>query len=364
MKLITVLGARPQFIKASPVSRALKNTAVIEEILVHTGQHFDDNMSAIFFQEMEIPEPKYFLNINGLGHGAMTGQMLEAIEKILIQEKPDLVMVYGDTNSTLAGALAACKLHIPVAHIESGLRSHNLLMPEEYNRMLTDRIASLLFVPTNSGLENLKAEGFSNFKCEIILNGDVMLDAALYFSKKSELASTSVHDLIQNTPEFVLATIHRQENTDNLITLGNIINALNDINKSVAVILPLHPRTRKVLEKNHIRVDFKIIDPVGYIDMLQLIVKSGLVITDSGGLQKEAFFMNKYCLTIRTETEWIELVDRGYNFICGSDKNTIIAHFEKWFGAEIKDAPPLYGNGNSSEIIAQNILSFLQNVKI
>lgn len=364
MKVITVLGARPQFIKASPVSRALKNTTVIEEILVHTGQHFDDNMSAIFFQEMEIPEPKYFLNINGLGHGAMTGQMLEAIEKILLQEKPDLVMVYGDTNSTLAGALAACKLHIPVAHIESGLRSHNLLMPEEYNRMLTDRIASLLFVPTNSGLENLKAEGFSNFKCEIILNGDVMLDAARYFSKKPELVSARVQELIQNTPEFVLATIHRQENTDNLTALRNIIDALNEINKQTAVVLPLHPRTRKVLEKNEISVDFIIIEPVGYVDMLQLIVKSGLVITDSGGLQKEAFFMNKYCLTIRTETEWIELVEKGYNFICGSDKQAILTHFEKWFGAEIKDAPPLYGNGNSSEIIAQNILSYLRNEKI
>jgi UDP-GlcNAc3NAcA epimerase len=321
-------------------------------------------MSAIFFHEMKIPMPKYSLNINGLGHGAMTGQMLEAIEKILLEEKPDLVLVYGDTNSTLAGALAACKLHIPVAHIESGLRSHNLLMPEEYNRMLTDRIASLLFVPTNSGIENLKKEGFDNFQCEIILNGDVMLDAALYFSGKPELVSAPVQKLLKDTPEFVLTTIHRQENTDNLLALRNIIEALNEINKQKAVVLPLHPRTRKVMEKNDIRVDFKTIEPVGYIDMLQLILKSGLVITDSGGLQKEAFFMKKYCLTIRTETEWIELVEKGYNFICGSNKSHIIRNFEKWFGAEISNAPPLYGNGNSSEIIAQNILRYLQNEKI
>jgi len=331
---------------------------------VLAGQHFDDNMSAIFFEEMEIPAPKYFLNINGLGHGAMTGQMLEAIEKILIEEKPDLVMVYGDTNSTLAGALAACKLRIPVAHIESGLRSHNLLMPEEYNRMLTDRIASLLFVPTQSGIQNLQAEGFPNFNCEIFLIGDGMLDAALYFSKKPELVSEGVRLLIENTREYVLATIHRQENTDDLTALHNIIEALNEINLQKPVVLPLHPRTRKVLYQNKIRVDFKLIDPVGYIDMLQLIGKSGLVITDSGGLQKEAFFMNKYCLTIRTETEWVELVNQGYNFICGSDKVLIVEHFVKLFGRAIEDAPPLYGQGNSSEIIAEHIISYLRNEKI
>lgn len=363
MKIITILGARPQFIKASPVSKAIRNTGVIEEIIVHTGQHFDDNMSTVFFQEMGIPEPKYFLNINGLGHGAMTGQMIEAIEKILLNEKPNLVLIYGDTNSTLAGAIAACKLHIHVAHIESGLRSHNLLMPEEYNRILTDRISSLLFVPTKIGIQNLNLEGFSNFKCEIILNGDVMLDAALDFSQKTELVSNYIQDFTSGNPEYVLATIHRQENIENLDSLSRIIESLNEINNHKIVVVPLHPRTRKVLKKNNIKVEFKVFDPIGYIDMLHLILKSGLVITDSGGLQKEAFFMNKYCITIRNETEWIELVENGYNFICGSDKKKIVAHFEKWFGAQITGAPLFYGSGNSSEIIAQNILRFLQNEK-
>jgi UDP-GlcNAc3NAcA epimerase len=364
IRIVTVLGARPQFIKAGSVSRELARFSEISEIIVHTGQHYDSKMSDIFFHELEIPKPKYFLNINGLGHGAMTGQMLEAIEKILVDEKPDLVLVYGDTNSTLAGALAACKLHIPVAHIESGLRSHNLFMPEEYNRILTDRIASLLFVPTDRGIKNLMDEGFSNFNCNIILNGDVLLDSALFFSRKTELVSEPIQELFEHTPEFVLATIHRQENTNNVPALRSICQALNEINETKAVVLPLHPRTRKVLENNDIKVDFRTIEPVGYIDMLHLIVKCGLVITDSGGLQKEAYFMNKYCLTIRTETEWTELVENGYNFICGSDQNLIIKNFIKLFGAEIIDALPLYGNGNSSEIIVQNILSYFHNKRM
>ncbi len=363
MKIITVIGARPQFIKASPVSRALLKISGIEEVIVHTGQHYDANMSEIFFQEMDIPVPRYFLNINSLGHGAMTGQMLEGIERILIKEQPDMVLVYGDTNSTLAGALAACKLHIPVAHIESGLRSHNLLMPEEYNRVITDRISSLLFVPTNLGIQNLVTEGFNNFPCKVIQSGDVMLDAALYYSEKANLVGDPVKQIVNKSPQYCLATIHRQENTNDHHTMSKLIRCLNDIHKDVPIILPMHPRTKKIIANLALKVDFCIIDPVGYIDMLYLVKNSGLVITDSGGLQKESYFMNKYCLTIRTETEWTELVDNGFNFICGSDETTIKQYFQAYFGKEIDDPIQFYGHGDSSRIIAENILMYLRNGK-
>ncbi|MDP4663234.1 MAG: UDP-N-acetylglucosamine 2-epimerase (non-hydrolyzing), partial [Salibacteraceae bacterium] len=307
MKILTIVGARPQFIKAAALSRELKSRAGVEEILVHTGQHFDKNMSDVFFDEMNIPKPKYNLEINSLGHGAMTGRMLEGIEKLLLDEKPNMLLVYGDTNSTIAGALAAKKIHVPVGHVEAGLRSFNMRMPEEVNRILTDRISDHLFCPTDTAINNLKNEGFNDFDCKIHRSGDVMQDAALYYAQFSEEKSDVLAKL-GNPKNFVLTTIHRAENTDDPIRLTSIISALNEINKSQQVICPLHPRTRKILENLPEKPAFSIIDPVGYFDMIELLKHASLVMTDSGGLQKEAFFFQNACITMRDQTEWTELV--------------------------------------------------------
>jgi len=357
MKILTIVGARPQFIKAAALSRVLKSFPQIEEIIVHTGQHFDEKMSDVFFEEMEIPKPKYNLNINGLSHGAMTGQMLERIEKTIIEEKPDALVVYGDTNSTLAGSLAAIKLHIPVVHVEAGLRSFNMQMPEEINRILTDRISSLLCCPTETAIANLKKEGFDNFNCKIVKTGDLMEDAAMYYanvaSAKSDLLAT--HNLVPNN--YVLGTMHRAENTDNPENLKNIVKALDTINLIMPVIIPLHPRTKKMIDNLNIQVGFKIIDPVGYFDMLNLIQNSNLVVTDSGGLQKEAFFFRKFCITTREQTEWVELVENGYNFIAGTDDLKIVKLFK---GLKTKEFPKplnLYGNGNAANEICKAILN-------
>ena len=317
-KIITVLGARPQFIKAATVSRAIADKKEhLREIIIHTGQHFDKEMSEIFFQEMDIPAPHYRLNINGLGHGAMTGQMMEKIEEILISEKPDFVLVYGDTNSTLAGALAASKLHINVVHVEAGLRSFNMKMPEEINRILTDRISNFLFCPTETAIKNLKNEGFDNFSAKIHNVGDVMYDAVNYYQTK-----TSPNPLFDF--EYVLCTVHRAENTDDSERLTSIVTALNEINTEIPVIMPLHPRTRNLLINLGIKIEFKTIDPVGYFDMLNLLKYSTIVMTDSGGLQKEAYLFNKYCITLRDETEWVELVDSKVNFLVGAEIDTIM----------------------------------------
>jgi len=252
MKITSIIGARPQFIKAAMVSKALARHAKFKEVIIHTGQHFASNMSDIFFDEMQIPAADYNLNINGLNHGAMTGQMLEGIEKILLHERPDFVLVYGDTNSTLAGALAAKKLHIKVAHIEAGLRSFNMQMPEEINRILTDRLSDILFCPTDKALENLNNEGFKNLTCRVIKNGDVMLDAALYYASLSTDKSNIIKQL--NLNQFVLTTIHRAENTDNINNLCEIIAALNEINKQIKVLLPLHPRTKAIINNMKIKI--------------------------------------------------------------------------------------------------------------
>jgi len=246
-KIVTIIGARPQFIKAAAVSRVIRNQSGMQEIIVHTGQHFDENMSAVFFQEMDIPEPDYHLEINSLSHGAMTGRMLEKIEEVLIAEKPGLVMVYGDTNSTLAGALAARKLNICVAHVEAGLRSFNMRMPEEINRIMADRISDLLFCPTENAVHNLHQEGYHNFRCHIHLVGDVMYDAALYYGAMSAQRSDILKRLNLTRDKFVLCTIHRQENTDNLENLRSIVDALNTLHRKIQVIVPLHPRTQKIL---------------------------------------------------------------------------------------------------------------------
>jgi UDP-GlcNAc3NAcA epimerase len=351
-RIITVIGARPQFIKAAAVSRAIRKAGGIQEIVVHTGQHFDDNMSSVFFREMDISEPDYQLEINSLTHGAMTGRMIEKIEQVLITEKPDLVMVYGDTNSTLAGALAAKKLNIPVAHVEAGLRSFNMKMPEEVNRILTDRISDILFCPTENAVKNLHQEGFKGYDCQIHQVGDVMYDAALYYGAMSSQRSDILNTLNLNPDHYILCTIHRQENTDNLENLKSIIMALNDINHEIPIVLPLHPRTRKILELNNINLAFEPIDPVGYFDIVELMKHSNMVITDSGGMQKEAYFFKRYCITPRNETEWIELVDNGYNYLSGADHLKIMTLYNNIIAKNtIKESGFLYGNGDASERI-------------
>lgn len=350
-KILTIVGARPQFIKAAALSRQLKKMD-IEEVLVHTGQHFDENMAEIFFSQMEIPAPKYNLGINSLSHGAMTGRMLEEIEKVLLIEKPSGVVVFGDTNSTLAGALAASKLHIPVAHIEAGLRSFNMKMPEEINRILTDRISNYLFCPTEAAIKNLKNEGFENFEINIINSGDVMYDVALYYSRFSGEWSTIINDLGLIKRPFLLTTLHRQENTDDLVRLNSIISALNTLSSDYKIVLPIHPRTRKILQNENIKLNFEPIGPVGYFDMIELLKHCKMVITDSGGVQKEAFFFGKHCLIARDETEWTELVDLKYNFIVGAGTNKIVNTVGEVAKASVKFDVKPYGDGNAAEKIA------------
>jgi UDP-GlcNAc3NAcA epimerase len=351
-KILTILGARPQLIKAASVSRAIKNSGMKEKI-IHTGQHFDKNMSDIFIKEMGIPKPDYNLEINSLKHGAMTGRMIEKIEEVLLIENPDIVTVYGDTNSTLAGALASKKLHITLAHIEAGLRSYNMKMPEEINRIVTDRLSDILFCPTEVALKNLISEGFKNFNSKIYNVGDVMYDAALHYSRISQDKSSIISDLKLNNRNFILCTIHREENTDNVENLKSIIFALNSINKETLIVLPLHPRTRNVLNKNNIKFDFDPIEPVGYFDIIELLKHCKLVITDSGGMQKEAYFFSKYCITLREETEWTELVESKVNFLAGSDKNNILASYSKIPERKENFNYKLYGDGKSAEKIVQ-----------
>ncbi|HEX8061275.1 MAG TPA: UDP-N-acetylglucosamine 2-epimerase (non-hydrolyzing) [Cyclobacteriaceae bacterium] len=348
MKILTVIGARPQFIKAAAVSRALAK-AGIQEIVVHTGQHYDHNMSDVFFQEMEIRKPDFNLAVNDLGHGAMTGRMLEKIEQILLNEKPDYVLVYGDTNSTLAGALAAVKLHIPVAHVEAGLRSFNMKMPEEVNRIVTDRISNILFCPTQAGIDNLKKEGIG---AEIMNVGDVMLDTLLFYKEKASQRRPVVKE-----KEFVLATIHRAENTNDPKRLTSICNAINEINKNIPVVLPLHPRTKAYLNGNAIELNAIITEPLGYFDMLNLLSSCKLVMTDSGGLQKEAYFCGKFCVTLREQTEWVELVNEKANVLAGSSTTSIVNAVLSNLNRKIKFNPSLYGNGHASELISQYLLS-------
>jgi UDP-GlcNAc3NAcA epimerase len=356
LKILTIIGARPQFIKAATVSRELKKTP-IQEVIVHTGQHFDPNMSQVFFDEMEIPAPNYNLEINNLNHAAMTGRMMEKIEEVLVKEKPNCVLVYGDTNSTLAGALTAAKLHVPVAHVEAGLRSFDMQMPEEINRILTDRISKLLFCPTIVSVLNLEKEGFKNFDCEIVECGDVMYDAVLYYKDKAKLQSTIVAKLNLKSRDFILVTIHRAENTNDPSRLRSIADALNELSKTATIVLPLHPRTKAYLQSQQITINAKIIEPVGYFDMLALLMQCKLVMTDSGGLQKEAYFFGKYCLTLRDQTEWVELVTEGANSIVGADKQTILDAYKANKNKTLKLNPLMYGKGNAAQRIVEKIQS-------
>jgi UDP-GlcNAc3NAcA epimerase len=351
-KILTIVGARPQFVKASALSRALLAEG-IPEVLVHTGQHFDENMANIFFREMEIPEPQYNLGINSLSHGAMTGRMLEEIEKVITKEKPEVVVVYGDTNSTLAGALAAVKLHIPVAHVEAGLRSFNMKMPEEINRVLTDRISKFLFCPTSTAVDNLKSEGFDHLPAEIVQCGDVMYDVAMHYSRISAEKSTVINRMDLRNQPFVLVTLHRQENTDDLSRLQEILEALNHLSGTYRIVLPLHPRTRKIIAGKGLSLAFEPVDPVGYFDMIELLKGCSFVITDSGGLQKEAFFFGKHCLVTRDETEWTELVEAGYNFLTGADRDRILETSRNLFTSPVSFDSRPYGQGDAARQIAR-----------
>lgn len=357
-KIVTVLGARPQFVKAAVLSRVIKAHGAIDEVLVHTGQHYDLNMSSVFFEEMQIPTPKYNLDINGLSHGAMTGQMLEKVEEILITEQPQAVVIYGDTNSTLAGALAARKLGIKVVHIEAGLRSFNMAMPEEVNRILTDRISDLLCCPTQTALDNLKLEGFDGFDTKVVLSGDIMKDSLEFYSAISEEKSTLVSDLNLPENDFVLATIHRQENTDDIEKLKNIFDAFERMHSDKMVVMPLHPRTKAILEKNNLNYAIKFIEPVGYFDMLQLLKHCYLVVTDSGGLQKEAFFSGKRCLIAREETEWKELVTHNFAEIVGSNTAQMVKAFQNNSNWNLDFSMPLFGN-EVGENIYNEIAKFI-----
>ncbi len=341
MKLVTVIGARPQFIKAAPVSRVLRES--IDEIYLHTGQHYDYEMSEVFFQELELPEPDINLGIQAASHGEQTGKMLSGIEKVLLDHQPDAVLVYGDTNSTLAGALAAVKLHIPVFHVEAGLRSFNNSMPEEINRILTDRVSDLLFCPTATAVKNLEGEGI---KTGVHLTGDVMYDAAIFNAEVAESRSDIVERLDIDVGNYFLATVHRPANTDQKQNLESIFEAFRSLEREV--ILPLHPRTRKALSSLAVPIpkNVQIIDPIGYLDMLILEKNALAIITDSGGIQKEAYIFGVPCITLREDTEWWETVDAGWNTLVGANSEQIINAVNK--SKPTGDRPDLFGDGNAA----------------
>ena len=352
IKIVTILGARPQFIKASAVSNVLSQHSNIQEIIIHTGQHFDRNMSQLFFEEMHLPVPAYPLDIHGLPHGALTGRMMEGIESVLMSERPDRVLVYGDTDSTLAGALAAKKLHIPVAHVEAGLRSFNEAMPEEINRIVTDRISDLLFCPSETAVSHLHDEGRLSANARIVMCGDVMKDAAIRFSPLMKAPAAPLPD------RYILCTFHRAENIDNPLTLKSLLSALEQVCKSIPMVCPLHPHTRKSMaDIGYAATESPIqfIEPVGYLEMLYLLSHSALVMTDSGGLQKEAYYMEKFCVTLRNETEWTELVDHGYNRLAGTDPANILQSVQFFLNRPPVFPTQLYGDGHAAEIIAETV---------
>lgn len=349
MKILTVVGARPQFIKAAPVSKALRN-AGHHEYLVHTGQHYDHAMSQIFFDELGIPQPDINLGVGSGSHGRQTGEMLMRLEEVIQEQKPDWVLVYGDTNSTLAGALAAVKLHVPVAHVEAGLRSFNREMPEEHNRVLTDHCADLLFCPTQTAVDNLAREGITQ---GVHLVGDTMYDAVLQFGELARQRSRILERLELTPKHYLLATVHRPYNTDNRENLCSILSAFVECGETV--IFPVHPRTRAriveagVMEMLNDAQQVRLIEPVGYLDMLMLEQHARLILTDSGGMQKEAYFFAVPCVTLRPETEWVETVAAGWNVLTGANATSILSQIREFSGS--CSSEPHWGHGDASSLI-------------
>ncbi len=377
IKLLTIIGARPQIIKAAAISRAIKNKFPdkIQEVIVHTGQHYDNNMSQIFFDELDIPHPNYNLNVGSGLHGKQTAVMIEGIEEILLKEKPKCIILYGDTNSTLAGAVAASKIHVPIVHIEAGLRSFNKSMPEEINRIICDNVSTLLFSPTKSGIKNLVKEGFklkntgpySINNPKVYHSGDIMYDNSLFFSSLTERSVSIIKDNGLENEKYVLATIHRNNNTDDPKRLNSLFRAINKISveNKINVILPLHPRTAKLLAKNlsselysTVKTNklIKIIKPVSFLEMIALEKNAFLIMTDSGGVQKEAFFFKKPCIILRPETEWVELVNSGSAIIADTNEEHILKAFNQFKKAKKLKFPEIFGDGNAAEFICAEIL--------
>jgi UDP-GlcNAc3NAcA epimerase len=371
LKIATIVGARPQFIKAAAVSRAIATHNVgqtsrsvppasadrpIEDVIIHTGQHYDANMSQVFFEELAIPEPRYNLGIGSLSHAVQTGRMLQAIEPLLVNEKPDWVLVYGDTNSTLAGALAARKLNLNVAHVEAGLRSFNRRMPEEINRVLADRISDLLFCPTDAAVENLQREGVTRGVEQV---GDVMFDASLFSRERARRSSRILETMRLAPRSFVLATVHRAENTDDPARLGGICDGLARVAGRWRVVLALHPRTRRFLAEHGMNArlgNVEVIDPVPYLDMIRLEESARAICTDSGGVQKEAFFYRVPCVTLRDETEWVETVAAGWNTLVSADAAAILRAVEAADRTPPKSNALFYGDGNAAGRIVEILL--------
>lgn len=362
LKIVNLIGARPQFIKAAMLSRELRKSTGVKEVVLHTGQHFDRALSADILDELGFPEVDHHLGINQLSHGAMTGRMLEAIEKVLQSERPDLVVVYGDTNSTLAGALAARKMHIKVAHVEAGMRSFNMNMPEEVNRVMTDRISDYLFCSTSVSVKHLMDEGYGRLKCQVVETGDIMFDAYRHFLPAAQVRSNVMSKI--SVRDFALCTIHRESNTDDHTRLASILKAIDRIHEDIPVVMPLHPRTKKRMDEAGLSSKASILPPASYLDMLQLLQHASIVLTDSGGLQKEAYFASKPCLTLRYETEWTELVDRGYNKLVGTDPDWILNNFRWMMDNSPEFEQGIYGDGKAATRMASILLNVHNPVNI
>lgn len=380
IKLLTVIGARPQIIKAAAISRAVKNHFAnqIEETILHTGQHYDSNMSQVFFDELGIPSPDYNLGVGSGSHGCQTAKMITGIEDILLSNHFDGIVLYGDTNSTLAGAVAASKIHVPIFHIEAGLRSFNMTMPEEVNRIVCDQLSSICFAPTQTGVDNLRREGFfdspatfKNGKGRLTVNsGDVMYDNSMYFASLAESKSDILSRIGTKTGEYILTTIHRPNNTDDPARLTSIISALLAITESenISLVLPLHPRTKNLLGKNlaptvyHDLISsprIKIIPPASFFDIIVLEKNAKIVMTDSGGVQKEAFFFERPCVILRPETEWVEIVEHGAGILADADYERIVAGYRQLVGHKV-DFPQLFGDAHASEGILNQIIQYLE----
>ncbi len=380
-KILTIIGARPQIIKAAALSRAIKKyfSKELKEVIVHTGQHYDENMSQVFFDELQIPVPDFNLNVGSNMHGKQTAQMIEKIEEVLINEKPDGMVIYGDTNSTLAGAIAAVKLLVPVFHVEAGLRSYNKTMPEEINRIMADHSSTLLFCPTQQAVKNLEKEGYKLHQhyCDInhpkvVLSGDVMYDNSLHFSQVAEQKSDILKNLDLEGENFILSTIHRNNNTDEKERLNNIFKALLEIAEQQTIVLPLHPRTKKMLPVQLSQDLYQsvmstkkllITDPVSFLDMTLLEKHCKMIITDSGGVQKEAYFFKKPCIVLRSETEWVELLDTGTTLLADADVTKILAAYSTLQNVSVEKFLPFYGDGNAAQKIAQEILEYFNYQK-